>query len=181
MKLIKKAALALALSSVAMAASAMNAIDDSALGQVSGQDGVSIAASLNVNVGSFTYTDTKDAAGSAASVSFNNIGITGLIGATLDVISATQFAGILKADGLTLGSSFYSGTDVVQIAIPSSAVVSGAAAAAGITVKIGSITMGTNGATPTNSSGTPVPNPSFGSLAMNNINMQGTTAWIWAH
>jgi hypothetical protein len=175
MKLIKKLALAAALSSFAMAASAMDRIQDADLSQVSGQDGVSIAANLNVNIGSFTYTNTSTGGGS---VSFNNIGITGVIAATLDVISGTAFqtaASALNPTSVlgvtsTIPTAFYNGTsDVVQIAIPTVSVDT----AHQLNVKVGSITMG-GGLTPS-------ANPSFGAIAMNNIQLQGTTAYIWAH
>lgn len=228
MKLFKKLALAAALSSFAMAASAMEQIQDTDLSQVSGQDGVSIAANLNVNIGSFVYTTNNNATGTlAGSIGFNNVNITGTIGATLDIVSGTSFntsatqagayaaaaaayaagtgsaaavataysamglsttmlglngttgtatqlatAGGANAAGsaasATIIGAFYNGSsDVVQIAIPEIGVNA-------LNVKVGSITMGQNGAQVAGS-------PSFGSIAMNDIKLQGTTAFIWAH
>jgi len=197
MKLIKKIALAAALSSFAMAASAMSPIQDADLSLVSGQDGVSIAANLNVNIGSFVYTTNGSSAQNAGSIGFNNINVTGTVAATLDILSAANFATpgtgatstVLGLTGVTgtasqlasgvgtnaAGSAastaiigaFYSGTDVVQIAIPE-------IAANNLNVKIGSITMGTQGVQSATA-------PSFGSIALNNIQLQGTTAYIWAH
>jgi hypothetical protein len=57
-------------------------------------------------------------------------------------------------------------SDVVRIAIPDA----GQDARLTPSFYVGGITMG-------NSTGS----PSFGSIAMNNINMQGTKVWIWAH
>ena len=178
MKLFKLATL-VALTSAALSASAFTAIDDSALSQVSGQDGVSIAADLNINVGSFKYTDT-DATG--GSVSFNNIGVRGLILTTIDILNgatfqaaagaaiagidntltATQIGGILTA---VAGATGFTGQDVVQIAIPT---VNADARRVSPTITVGSITTGGSTA-------------SFGSFAINNLDMQGTKVWMWAH
>ena len=175
MKLIKKLALAAALSSFAMAASAMTTIEDSDLSQVSGQDGVSIAANLNINVGSFVYTDTDTTGGS---VSFNNIAITGTIAATIDIINAATFGseafgsvlGVIQPTGpgtqLDALTAFgaTAGSDVVKIAVPNIAVDANHQ----LNMSVASIKMGNS-------------NASFGSFAMNDIKLQGTTVYIWAH
>jgi len=172
MKSVKTLALAAALACTAFAASAMTTMAEDELSAVSGQDGVSIAANLNVNIGSFKYTDT-DATG--GSVSFNNITMKGLLGVTIDIINKDTFIGeVATAAGglptaavtavLTTGG-FYDGTsDVVKIAFPNV----GLPAALTPSIGVESIKMGNS-------------NASFGSFAMNNINMQGTTVWMWAH
>lgn len=162
MKLFKKTAIAAVLSALSMAASAMTPIADEGLSQVAGQDGVSIAASLNINIGSFVYTDT-DANG--GSVSFNNVRTQGLIAGTLDIINQATFETILTASGVAFPTTFYNGGDVVQLAVPAAITVPTAAL---IDVSVASIRMGNNTA-------------SFGSIAMNDIDLRGTTAWIWAH
>jgi len=222
MKTIKRLAIAAALSSITFAASAMTPIADSELSQVSGQDGVSIAANLNVNIGSFVY-GTKNGAEGGGNVAFNDINITGDIAATLDILKASSFysvstGGVISGEAITVlglvvpsgavqgaiataaaatgatpasiaaaavaaGSTnpaadiatvqslaaFWPGTDVVRIAVPNLATTKL------LNVTVGSITMGVNGVQPTGTA------PSFGSFAMNNINLAGTTAYIWAH
>ncbi|MBX3618648.1 MAG: hypothetical protein KF891_01455 [Rhizobacter sp.] len=176
MKLIKLSALAAAMA-LSFSASAMTAIDDSALSQVSGQDGVTIAGDLNINIGSFQYTDT-DATG--GSVSFNNIGVKGMFVMTVDILNAATFAGAVGGSmvghGLTaaeaqtnLGQLVAAGvydnaSDVVQFAFPNANLDSRLAPS----INVGSITMGHSTA-------------SFGSVALNNIDMQGTKIWMWAH
>jgi len=88
MKFLAKTVIAAALSSIAFAASAMTPIADSELSQVSGQDGVSIAANLNVNIGSFVYGTANGAEG-GGNVAFNNISITGVVAATFGVCQPT--------------------------------------------------------------------------------------------
>ena len=173
MKLIQSA-VAAALATLALSASAMTPIQDSELSTVSGQDGVSIAASLNINMDSFVYTDTD--VGTGGSVSFNKIHVGGLLAASIDIINHTVFDGILahvgvdlnkNAAGTSLNGAFYNGTtDVVQIAIPT------VTTPTGVSMSVGSITMGGNVAGAT---------PSYGSFAMNNMDLRGTTVWIWAH
>ncbi|RZI40473.1 hypothetical protein EGT07_22795 [Herbaspirillum sp. HC18] len=180
MKLFKKTAIAAVLSVASAASFAMTPMHDEGLSQVAGQDGVSIAASLNVNIGEFKYTDT-DAAG--GSVSFHNIAVKGTVAATIDVINAATFqvdtfgsvlgvlnpldpanAGIAAAQGAALAAFYPSGSDVVKVAVPNIAVDS----AHGLSMSVASITMGNS-------------TKSFGSFAMNDIKLQGTTAYIWAH
>ena len=199
MNMLKLTAAA-ALVAASLSASAMTTINDEELSTVAGQDGVSIAANLNINIGSFTYSENNSATtGGAASVSFNNIQIGGLVAMTVDVISANTFSAILSGvtgagtgTGTTAASTFeggqvtpalqfgtagfssyYSGTDVVQFAFPNVAVASNAEL---LSIKVGGITMGTNGAAP--ATGT---NPSFGSFAINGLDLRGTTVWLWAH
>lgn len=168
MKLLKKLALVAALSSVASYASALTPIADSELSKVSGQDGVSIAADLKIDVGSFVYTDT-DATG--GSVSFNNISIRGSIAATLDIMSNASFKTEVSAlnPSSTLGvaggaglANFMPAGDVVKIAIPEVEVTHK------LNMSVAGITMGGSTA-------------SYGSMAMNDIRLQGTTVYIWAH
>lgn len=182
MNMLKLTAAA-ALVAASLSASAMTTIADEDLSAVAGQDGVSIAANLNINIGSFTYTNTTD---NNASVNFNNISIKGLIAMTVDVVSNATFqqdvltAGgtTLVAPGVTAGQALVSelnattgfgmaagGTDVVQFAFPT---IGAVAHAFSPTITVGSITM----------SGS---NASFGSVALKNFDLQGTTVWMWAH
>jgi hypothetical protein len=180
MKLLKQLAVAAALSSIASYASALTPIADKDLSAVSGRDGVSIAADLNVNIGDFTYTNTSANGGSVA---FKNIALTGTFAMTLDVISGASFfnpAGLATGgtggeafsvlglstsnDPLALGG-FYAGGDVVKIAIPKLAVDGSAHK---LNMSVGAISMGGSSA-------------SFGSMALHDIQLQGTSVYIWAH
>lgn len=163
-----KLATAAALVAASLSASAMTTIADDELSTVAGQDGVSIGASLNINIGSFQYTDT-DANG--GSVSFNNISIKGLMHMDVDIINAASFNAILTGVGATLAD--YDGTsDVVQFAFPNDTLASTAVLP---TIKVGSITLGHAG---NNAAGTTT---SFGSIAINQLDLRGTTVWMWAH
>ncbi|GAB3549523.1 hypothetical protein GCM10027343_31440 [Noviherbaspirillum agri] len=184
LQLIKKTAVAAALSVCAFAASAMTPMQDESLSQVSGQDGVSIAADLNIRVGSFVYTDTDAVDATTGlgggSISFNNIAFTGTIGVTMDIISNASFLsdvfnptvlGVTEiadavdpaAQGAAL-AAFYPGGDVVKIAIPEIELQPNAA----LDMSVAAIRMGGSTA-------------SYGSIAMNDIQLQGTKVYIWAH
>ena len=163
-----KLATAAALVAASLSASAMTTIADDELSTVAGQDGVSIGANLNINIGSFQYTDT-DANG--GTVSFNNISIKGLMHMDVDIINAATFNGILTSVGATLTD--YDGTsDVVQFAFPNDTLASTAVLPS---IKVGSITLGHAG---NNAAGTTT---SFGSIAINQLDLRGTTVWMWAH
>jgi hypothetical protein len=168
---IIKTAIAATLATVAFSASAMTPIQDTELSTVSGQDGVSIVANLNVKIDSFVYTDTDalDANGlGGGSVSFNGIKVNGLIAASIDILSKNSFLAAAGAAGVTNPGTFYNpatGGDVVQIAIPADVQV---AAGKFLNVSVDAIKMGNNAA-------------SFGSVAMNQIDMRGTQVWIYAH
>ena len=163
-----KIAAAAALVAASLSASAMTTINDEELSTVAGQDGVSIAANLNINIGSFVYTDT-DANG--GSVGFNNISIKGLMHMDIDIVNAATFSGILSSVGASIAD--YDGkSDVVQFAFPNDTLADPSVTPS---IKIGSITMGNAGK---NAAGTTT---SFGSVAINNLDLRGTTVWMWAH
>jgi len=165
-------AVAAALSSLALSASAMTPIKDADLSTVTGQDGVSIAANLNVKVDSFVYTDTDAVDATTGlgggSVSFNGIKVNGLIAASIDILSKNSFLAAAGAAGVVNPGTFYdaaNGGDVVQIAIPADVQV---AAGKLMNISVDAIKMGNSTA-------------SYGSMAMNQLDLRGTQVWIWAH
>jgi hypothetical protein len=174
MNMLKLTAAA-ALVAASLSASAMTTINDEELSTVSGQDGVSIAADLNVNIGAFTYTD------SGSSVSFNNISVKGLMAMTIDVIGGAEFSGDIVggiiahggaadvatatpvAGAMALALGYTAGSDVVQFA--------GAEAAAHLTtptITVDSISTGHGG-------------KSFGGITITNLDLQGTKVWMFGH
>jgi hypothetical protein len=74
-----------------------------------------------------------------------------------------QAAGAAGVTGV--GPSFYAGGDVVQIAIPADVTV---AAGKLLNISVDAIKMGGS-------------DKSFGSMAINQLDMRGTQVWIWAH
>ena len=75
-----KLAVVAALSSFAVSAFALSPMQDSDLSAVSGQDGVTIGANLNIDVGSFVYAED------GGSIAFNGIEIRGAIAVEIDII-----------------------------------------------------------------------------------------------
>ena len=168
MNMLKLTAAA-ALVAASLSASARSSITDEDLSAVAGQDGVSIAANLNVNIGSFQYT------ANGSSVNFNNINITGLVAMTIDVLTngaaLTEFtpiiAGYDTANAVANGTkiaTWLGGSDVVQFAFPNLGVTH----ALSPSITVGSITLGSGTA-------------SFGGFAINHLDLQGTTVLMWAH
>jgi len=192
----KQAVFATALSCLALSASALQTVPEADLRQIYGQDGVSIAGDLNINIGSFQYTDTDPTGGA---VSFNNIGIKGMFVMTIDIINAgevtssvitamRQYIGFRAAlaESLKLlpfdatdnptGAGVYDGTsDVVQFAFPNAHLDHRLTPS----ITVGSITMGSTDDVGKHTVSATA--PSFGSFAINNIDMQGTKIWMWAH
>jgi hypothetical protein len=66
MKAFKKLALVTAIAAAPFAQAEMTAIDDSLLGEMTGQAGISIELDTGITIGSFTYTDTDGKDGTAA-------------------------------------------------------------------------------------------------------------------
>lgn len=174
-----KLAVVAALSSFAVSAFALAPLQDADLSQVSGQDGVSIAANLNIDIGSFVYTDTDPAKGS---VSFNDIQIRGAIAAVIDIIGAAEMGATLNAVGVANYTGFYDGvSDVVKIALPDVAVGASAGTLSHAVTTTGAARTTNNLFIGVESIKMGKSDKSFGSFAMNDIKMQGTTALIWAH
>ncbi len=69
----------------------MQPLDDTALSDVTGRDGLSFAINLNSSIGAATIS-TSDYAGNPATLGLNNVIATGSIGGTLDIISGTSGA-----------------------------------------------------------------------------------------
>ena len=161
-----KLAVIAALSSFAVSAFALSPMQDSDLSAVSGQDGVAIAANLNISVQDFTYTATND-----AKFQFQDIAITGAIAATIDVMTGTQFhdndasaaspTSVLKVIGGAGLAAFEPAADlaVVKIAIPEIESLNK------VNVSVGKMLVG---------------GINTGAISMTNIRLQGTTAYIWA-
>ncbi len=171
MKFFKMSAVAAMLASFAFSASALTPVSDEALSQVAGQDGVSIVADLHVNIGSFTYSD------SGATTSMNGISVSGVLAATIDVVSGGSFqtaaVGALVGTGMDVASATaamtaaapllgFNGQDVIQIGIPA------VAGTNGLNISVASMTTGNGGA-------------SMGGIALSKLDIGGTKVWMFGH
>lgn len=166
----------LALLLLSSAARAMSRIDDAELAEVHGQGGVTLAADLDIKIGSFKYSTQSSANPEGGSISFNNISLRGMFVITVDIIGAAGFGSAMGgamaaygADGIAgiqrlIDSGSYDGrSDVIQFAMPQL----GLDHRLSPSLSVGSVTMGHSSA-------------SFGSFGFNNIDMQGSKVWMWA-
>lgn len=106
------------------------------------------------------------------SVNFNGAIINAPLMAHATVIDAVAFKGALSAIGTSLPSSFYAGGEVEQFAaLPKTPMMGSGARAtppALLSASLASIKMGRATA-------------SFGSLAVNQVDLRGTSVWRWVH
>jgi hypothetical protein len=166
----------LALLLLSSAARAMSSMDDADLADVHGRDGVTLAADLDIRVGSFSYSTKSAANPDGGSISFNNITLRGMFVMTIDLMNSASFGSAMSnsmaaygADGAAgisrlLSSGTYDGrSDVIQFALPNA----GLDHRLSPSLAIGSVTMGNSSA-------------SFGSFAFTNIDLQGSKIWMWA-
>ena len=106
------------------------------------------------------------------SVSFNGTTINAPVIARATVIDAVAFKGALTAIGTSLPASFYAGGEVEQFAaLPKTPMMGNGASApppALLSASLASIKMGRATA-------------SFGSLAVNRVDLRGTSVWRWVH
>lgn len=154
-----------ALLTAPVATYAMDALDDTAMGGVAAQDGITINTSIKADIDRIRWTDTTDAFGNGGHLNLNGVHFssdgtaTGSAVSTGDVlIDVAVGNGTTKLDRLTLTSnnmSFGIGID---------------------SIKIGS----TSGAT-ASAAGTATEGGSLGSLKILGVNMAGTTQEIWGH
>ena len=183
----------------AVSAQAMNQVDDSALSEVTGQDGVTIGGDLNINIGAFKWTDTDVDGGS---VSFNGISITGMFVQTIDVINGETlvsntithmkkyltpyFANASQANARAIAEANKLLYDTYDAFGASTGVAvydpeNGGADAVQFAfpnAKLDTrLTPTIKIASITNGNST----KSYGSLEIKNLDMQGTKIWLWAH
>ena len=70
-------------------ATGLQPLDDSALSDIRGRDGVSFGVNLNVNIGSVIVGAT-DSASNPATIALNNVVVTGTVASTLDVTAGAS-------------------------------------------------------------------------------------------
>lgn len=175
MNAFKYSAVALALAA-SFSASAMAPMQDADLSQVSGQEGTSIVADLNVHIGSFRYTDD------GAAFAMNGIDIKGMMIATVDVLTAAVFQPAMV--GAVMSHTTLSAADA-------SAVVAAAATATGYTgqdvTQLAFPQIGAVGSTESLNARKTTPTITvadfngFGAIQFKNLDMQGTKIWMYGH
>jgi hypothetical protein len=153
MKTLKQLALATAVLAVPfMAQAELKAMDDTALSSVTGQDGISISGSFNGTIGSVVYTDGDTNGGS---LRLETIAFTGFNIAD----NAPVKVDVVTTSITPSGGGTAVATQQLQISLPT---ITGQ-------LSVGAIKVGGAGAA------------SIGSLAVNDMNMAGTTVKVWGH
>jgi hypothetical protein len=162
MSIFKRMALVASLPCIAFAGFAKTPITDADLRHVNGQDGVSITADLNVKVASYVRTT------SGGSITINDFKIVGGVDVMLDDLTKTAFMNDLSPNGV-LGvtggaglSAFAPTGDVVKATMTENPTLKP------LNISVGSVSMGN------------APGKSFGSIAINQADLRGTTGYIWA-
>ncbi|UZW76030.1 DUF6160 family protein [Alkalimarinus sediminis] len=136
MKGLNKIALVTAISAASFGANAeLKSLDDSAMGELTGQAGITIELETKVDIGSVVYTDTASAAGSTnmiggGSLAMNGISIGGRGGSKLDdlqididladdgdaIIDVHSQSGVPIDFGITMASASLQGSGTVTAA-----------------------------------------------------------------
>ena len=168
-------------SAVAASATAMEAVDDAQLSEVTGQDGLTVVADLHIRIGSVEYGDSTR----GTSLALEDIRIDGFGGFMLDVVTGDEFlqSGIAAAESygiapadvavmlaeVGLATGYVLGSDVIQIGGP----LLDAEQYPEINKLLPSITV----ASMTTGNG----GNSMGSLAVKGLNPSGSTVWMFGH
>ena len=113
----------------------------------------------------YVIADTDSDGGS---VNFNGISIIAPLMAGATVIDAATFKAALTAVGTSLPASFYAGGEVEQFAALTRTPMTDNNPTVMLSASLASIKMGHSAA-------------SFGSLAVNQVDLRGTSVWRWVH
>ena len=110
MKSLKKLALVSAITAAPFAAQALETLDDEVLGEVTGQEGITIDRSYNNRIEEFTYIDSDgDGSGTAGKISLKNIAIGNYSDANLFLAPPTAYNGTtlfqMEVNGQTIDAT----------------------------------------------------------------------------
>lgn len=187
----------LALSPLFARAGDLQALDDTALADVRGRDGVSFAVNTNVNIGSVTIGVTDDLS-NPASLNLNNVNFNGTVATTMDLTAGANgtpsyinwafpdfitthplqfgFDLLVNADGTSLGT----GVQLQNIALNGSSfqmtpyVNTGITFGMGLNLQVGSILLQPNGR------GVSTGQMSFSGVSLSAAGSNGSAPWVLA-
>jgi len=179
-------------------ASEISALDDSALSDVTGRDGLSFAFHVDANIGS-AVIDTSDFAGNPATLALNNVSVTGSVGGTLDVVAGKSgnpdfvnwaFPNLVGLNNLQIGSdllvtangsSFGTGIQMQNVAFGrtnmqlTGASGGGIAFGLGLNLEIGDVLLQPNGRGASNGQ------MDINGIAVSAAESNGTAPWAMAN